>query len=213
MLRIASLVVTLGSAALLAAAFAPSAASTIAPAPVAAALELEAHTYRLDPVHSSIVYRIKHNSVAYFYGRFNEMGGTITWDESNPANNAINIQIKAESVDSGNTRRDGHLRNADFFNVTEHPTISFVTTKIERKGESGNMYLATGNLTLHGVTKSITADVEFTGSTTTGRGAHLMGLEAIFTIKRSEFNMNYGIEQGALGDEVRIMVGLEAVRS
>jgi polyisoprenoid-binding protein YceI len=169
----------------------------------------EAATFRIDPVHTTAVFRIKHNDVAYFYGRFNEIAGSIDWDADSPSNSRVAITIKAESIDSGNDRRDDHLRSPDFFNVREFPEIRFTSTTIEKTGEK--VYAVTGDLTLHGVTKPVTVELRHTGSAER-RGRELVGFESVFTIKRSEFRMRYGIEQGALGDEVRLQFGIEGIR-
>lgn len=168
----------------------------------------DVETFRVDPVHSSMVFRIKHNGVAYFYGRFNQISGTIDWNESDPSASSLAIEIATASVDTANERRDNHLRSDDFFSAAENPTISFRTSSIEPDGEK---LKATGDLTLNGVTKPITVDLEHTGSAE-GRGAQLIGLHATFTIKRTDFDMPYGVENGALGDEVLLMIGIEAGR-
>jgi polyisoprenoid-binding protein YceI len=189
---------------------APSnAASAEAPSPAPSPVESQATVYQIDKVHSTAVFRVKHLNVAYFYGRFNEITGSIAWDETDPAAGRIDVTINTESVDTANEGRNGHLRSPDFFNTKEYPAATFVSKSIERK--SGSTYAVTGDLTLHGVTKTITADIEHTGSAPHPRGGQLLGLEAVFTIRRSDFNMNYGIENGALGDEVKLFVGLEAL--
>ncbi|MCA9250732.1 MAG: YceI family protein, partial [Phycisphaerales bacterium] len=122
----------------------------------------------------------------------------------NPADSSFDVVIKTESVDTNNKKRDGHLKSPDFFNAREFPTISFKSTKVE-KGEKDTLKV-TGDLTCHGVTKSITIDVVQTGAASGPQGES-KGIEAIFTIKRSEFGMEYGLE--ALGDDVRVIVALE----
>jgi len=169
----------------------------------------DARTYAVDAVHSSIVFGIQHMNVAKFYGRFNEMSGTINWNPESPDENSLHIEIKAESIDTNNSNRDDHLRSPDFFNVREFPTIAFKSTKIEKRGDT---YRATGDLTLHGVEREITLDLKQTGEAAHPRsGKHVIGLESHFTIQRSKHRMNYGIEQNALSDEVKLIVSIEAV--
>jgi len=186
----------------------PSASAASAGAAAPATTD-SAKTFAVDPVHSSIIFGIKHLNVANFYGRFNDVSGSIVWDDDNPENISISIEIKAESVDTNNDGRDRHLRNPDFFNVREFQTITFKSTKVEERGES---YRVTGDLDLHGVKRPITVDLKKTGSTTHPRtGKKVIGMETHFTIKRSEHRMTYGIEQNMLGDEVKLIIALEAI--
>lgn len=181
---------------------APSSAPATTPfvAPAAAAT-----TFTVDPVHSSIVYRIEHNGVAPFYGRFNKVEGTFAIDAENAGAGQIDLTVDAASVDTGNQRRDNHLRSGDFFNAEQFPAITFKSTKIE-PGEGGALKV-TGDLTMHGVTKSITAEVH-PAQRTNDRGT-VGGLATEFVIKRSEFDMTYGLEGGGLGDEVTLLIGIE----
>ena len=166
-------------------------------------------TYKVDPVHTTAIFRIKHLGVTYFYGRFNETTGTFTLDTENPSDMSFDVQIKTQSVDTNATGRNNHLKSADFFNAKQFPTISFKSKSVQASGE--NMYTVSGDLTLHGVTKPITVRMEFVGQGDRGpRFGYRAGFDATFTIKRSDFGMNF--MQGMLGDEVTIMVGLEGAR-
>ena len=164
-------------------------------------------TYQLDPVHSQVVFKVKHFGVSNNYGRFNKVEGMVKWDAALLQNSAIEITIATESVDTGAEKRDQHLRSNDFFNAKQFPVITFKSKSISSKG--GNMYSVTGDLMLHGVTKEITADFEFIGEIETRRGRRIGG-EAMFTIKRSEFGMNFMIDNGTVGDDVTVMVNVEA---
>lgn len=167
-----------------------------------------ADTYEVDAEHSMIIFRAKHMGVSNNYGRFNEFSGTLTVDEADATNSAIELEVKAESVDTGNEKRDQHLRSPDFFNSKQFPVITFKSTKVEKVDEE--LLQVTGDLELHGVKKSVTIAVEMTGKGKNQQGTDLIGFEAIFTIKRSEFGMNYGI--GAVSDDVRITVSVEGVK-
>lgn len=179
------------------------------PAPVTAAAGLAASAtaaagaFTVDGVHSSVVFKVKHAGVADFYGRFNKVEGSFNLDAASAS--ALNISIDTASIDSNNSDRDKHLKGTDFFAAAEFPKITFVGK--EFKG-SGTSYEVKGDLTMHGVTKSITVNASDTGRGSM-QGKSIAGLGATFTIKRSAFGMTYGIEKGALGDEVTIMVGLE----
>lgn len=173
-----------------------------------AAAGLGAGAYEIDPVHSSAIFKIKHESVSNFYGRFNDVSGTFTFDTSSPESASFEVTIKTESVNSGQPARDGHLRKSDFFNAGEHPKITFKSTGVKKVGDK---FEVTGDLTMLGKTKPITATVVHTGEKTTPRGEKA-GVEATFTVKRSEFGMNYGIANGGLGDEVGMIVALEGTK-
>ncbi len=166
-------------------------------------------TYKVDPVHTTAIFRIKHLGVTYFYGRFNETTGSFTLNTENPSEMSFDVQIKTESVDTNAAGRNNHLKSPDFFNAKQFPTISFKSKSVQSSGE--NTYTVSGDLTLHGVTKPITVQMEFVGQGDKGaRSGYRAGFDVTFTIKRSDFGMNY--MQGMLGDEVTIMVGLEGVR-
>jgi len=164
--------------------------------------------YEVDRKHSTVTFRIQHLNVSNFYGRFNDVKGTFAFDESGPAGLSLNIEVRAASIDTNDKKRDDHLKGPDFFHVKQHDTIKFESTEV--KQGDGDAFSVTGNLTLHGVTKAITVDLELVGSGADPWGGHRAGFETSFSIKRSDFGMNY--MQGGLGDEVRVTVSLEGTR-
>lgn len=170
--------------------------------------EGKAETYKVDPVHSSNWFRIKHLNVTYFYGRFSEVAGTYTLDEANPAGSSFDIQIKTESIDTHNDARNKHLKSADFFDAEKYPEISFKSTSVKKTGEKE--YEVKGDLTLHGVTKPLTVKVEYTGAGPGMKGEYRSGFETTFDIERSDFGMN--TMQGPLGDDVPLTVSIEGIR-
>jgi polyisoprenoid-binding protein YceI len=111
-------------------------------------------TYRIDPVHSFIIFRVKHLNTGFAYGRFNSFSGTIVVDEKNPANSSIELEIDANSVDTGNSQRDDHLRNPDFFNARQFPKITFKSTRVRKINDT--TVEVQGDLTMRGVTRPIT---------------------------------------------------------
>ncbi|MGD8366150.1 MAG: YceI family protein [Desulfobacterales bacterium] len=167
-----------------------------------------ADTYTIDPVHSSLVFRVKHLDIAYVYGRFNQLTGTLTIDENDPAQNAVRASVEAANVDTDNDKRDSHLRSPDFFNIEEHRLVSFESTSFEKTGS--DTYRVKGNLTMLGVTRPIEVTAYHTGSGKDPWGGFRTGYETTFTIKRSEFGMDYLL--GGVGDEVTIYLAVEAVR-
>lgn len=174
---------------------------TAAPAPAS-----EARTWVADTAHSSAVFRVRHAGAAPFWGRFDVVEGTITCDDEAPEEASVQVRIKADSVHTGSEGRDRHLKNADFFDAKQFPWVSFESTAISESGD--NEFTVDGELTLRGVTKEVTALVRMTGEGEF-RGAARRGYEVELTIKRSEWGMNYGIQGGALGDEVKVTLGLE----
>ncbi len=168
--------------------------------------------YEVDPVHSSLIFKIRHSGLANFYGRFNAFTGQIHFDQADPARSRFSFTVETNSVDTGNGGRDGHLKNADFFNSRQFPTIKFESTGVKDAGDG--RYELTGNLTLMGETRPITATLTdiATGKV---RDSDALGFEARFSIKRSDFGMTKYLapdngEGGALGNTVELIVAVEA---
>jgi len=163
-----------------------------------------AETYTADTVHSSLVFRVKHMNTSYFWGRFNNISGSFSLDEANPAASQFDFHVKTESIDTGNNKRDQHLKSPDFFSAVQFPSIAFKSQSVKK---SSTGYEVTGELTLHGVTKPVTIQVTPTGSGKGPTGAALAGIEATFSIKRTEFGMTKMVP--GVGDDVTIYVGIE----
>jgi len=164
-----------------------------------------AETYTVDPVHSSIVFRIKHANTSYFYGRVTAPEGTIEYDAAKPEASSFSFTLKAANFDTANAQRDTHIKSQSFLNAAEYPTLTFKSTGVKKL--EGDKLEVTGDITIHGVKKPLTLTVEKTGEGSM-QGRQLVGFEGMFTIKRSDF----GITEmaGALGDDVRIMVSFES---
>ena len=165
-------------------------------------------TYTIDGSHSFVTFRVKHMNVSYAYGRFNDISGEFTFDSAKPEAGSVNVTIKADSVDTNQPKRDQHLKSPDFFDAKQFPKITFKSTSIRKSSE--NEYELTGDLTLHGVTKSITTRLERVGTGKDPRGGTMTGFEAVFSVNRSDYGINF--MPGGLGEEVRIMVAIEGGR-
>lgn len=166
--------------------------------------------FKVDPGHSAVVFKVMHLGVGHVWGRFNDPAGTIVWDEQDPSKSKFEVTLQTSKVDTGNAGRDRHLRLPDFFDAAKFPTITFKSTAISKS--SDDSYEMVGDLSLHGVTKSITVPLKKIGEGDRGeRFGHRIGFEATFTIKRSEFGMNYMPE--GIGDDVSVIVNLEAPRT
>ena len=164
-------------------------------------------TFNIDSVHSTAIFRVQHLGAGNFSGRFNELEGTIDWDaESGPS---FDVSINIESVDSGNEALDKHLKNADFFDAKQFPTMTFQSTNAKKMGDDWKVM---GEMNMHGVTKTVEVDMEFVGRAEFGRGDRI-GFETSFTVKRSDFGMNWGVEKGSLGDTTKIIVSLEGIKA
>jgi polyisoprenoid-binding protein YceI len=166
--------------------------------------------YDIDNVHSTVMFRVKHLDVGMAYGRFNKVSGKITQSAGNPKDSAIEISVQADSVDSNDAKRDEHLRSPDFLSAKEFPTIGFKSTKVEKRGEE---LVVSGDLTLHGVTKPITVNVNHSARTTDPMGLDRVGFEGRFEINPKDFQINYMVEnEGMLGPGIQMIVSLEATR-
>jgi polyisoprenoid-binding protein YceI len=163
-------------------------------------------TYKVDPVHSGVSFTIRH-FVSEVEGRFKDYAGTIKYDAQHPADSSVQFTVQAASIDTGNDSRDKDLRSDNYFSVEKFPTLSFVSSKVTPKG--GNTLDVTGNLTIKGVTKTITIPATFLGEMKTQMGQRA-GFHSAFTIKRTD----YGVTGGApiVGDDVNITIRVEAVR-
>ncbi|MDZ4859279.1 MAG: YceI family protein [Candidatus Hydrogenedentes bacterium] len=184
------------------------AASLIAALGVIALPASAADVYEVDPVHSAFLYRVKHLGASYSYGRFNEASGSFTIDAADPAKNSIEIEVKTASIDTANKARDKHLSGPDFFNATEFPTMTFKSTSFKKK--EGETYEVTGDLTILGVTKSVTLDAEFVGVGKGQKGQQLAGWDATLVIDRTDFGMAFMPD--AIGAEVTIRIGIEGAK-
>ena len=169
--------------------------------------------YEVDGTHSSVNFRIMHSQIAPFYGRFNDFSGNISLDKDNLANSAMEFKVLIRSIDTDNNTRDGHLRDADFFNARQFPTATFKSSRAVENSD-GSLSV-TGDVTLHGVTKEVTARVTDLKQADV-QGANKLGFEAKFSIKRGDFEINKylaadGGEDGALGNIVQLTIAIEAV--
>ena len=158
-------------------------------------------TLNVDTTHSSVFFKVLHNKVSYFYGRFNAFTGTIVVDGDK---SSVEMTIDTTSIDTAAEGRDQHLSGPDFFDVKTHPEMTFKSSKVVV--DEGENLEVTGDLTIRGKSKTITVKATKVGEGD-GRRGKLVGYATTFTIKRSEFGVNYGL--GMLGDDVEITLSLE----
>ena len=171
--------------------------------------------WALDPVHSSVDFSIKHMMIANVKGTFNKFDAVV---EANPQDlTTANIQFTVDlaSIDTRNADRDNHLRSGDFFDVENHPSMTFQSTKIVNKGDGE--YDVTGDLIIRGVTKAETFEVNFEGSGKDPWGNEKVGFTVEGSIKRSDFGLtwNSALETGGVlvGDKVKITLDVQAAKA
>lgn len=165
-----------------------------------------AEEYALDPAHAGFTFKIQHLGVSWTYGRFNGCEGAFRVDP-NPANTSFALQIKTDSIDTGNQQRDDHLRSPDWFNSKQFPLISFKSTSVKPTPAG---YEVTGDLTLHGVTKAVVLNVEGGGKAEFPQGVQRIGYTTNVVLKRSEFGMNTMV--GPVGDDVYLSISFEGIK-
>lgn len=162
-------------------------------------------TWQLDPAHTVVSFTGRHMMITKVRGIFKGVTGTIDFDEANAASSRVEVEIPAASIETGTDARDNHLRSADFLDAETHPTITFASTAIAPRGER---WAITGDLTIRGVTRSVTLHGEALGIVTGMDGRRHAGFAATTKIKRSDWGLtwNVGLESGGwlVSDEIAI---------
>lgn len=172
-----------------------------------------ADEYTIDKAHSSVAFSVKHMVVNNVKGLFEDYSGTILYDEKDITKSSVKAVIKTASIDTGNEKRDEHLRNADFFDAQKYPEITFASKRIMKQGDG---YAAVGTLTMHGVSKEVTIPFTVAGPIKDPWGNLRMGVEGGLTINRQDFGISWSktMDSGGLvvGNDVKIELNLEATR-
>ncbi|RNE48422.1 YceI family protein [Corynebacterium alimapuense] len=153
-------------------------------------------TWILDTSHTAIGFSARHAMVTTVRGRFAEFDSTVVIDNENPAANSATAVIKTTSIDTGNADRDGHVRSADFFDVDNHPEITFAAKGFDIDADEGTV---TGDLTIKGITKQVTLDVEIAGVEEDPFGNLRIGFEASTKINRKDFGIDFQAPLGSGG--------------
>jgi polyisoprenoid-binding protein YceI len=166
-----------------------------------------ADTYKIDPVHSNINFTVKHMMVSNVTGQFDKYDGVVMYDPKDLANSKVDVTIQADSINTRNDKRDGHLKSPDFFDTAKFPTITFVSKKITPTE-------IVGDLTMKGVTKEVTIPATVTGPVKGAMGGDVIGVNGTFTLNRQDYGISYNktLDQGglALSNDVTITIGIEA---
>ncbi len=172
-------------------------------------------TFDIDKVHSQVGFSIRH-FFSKVPGQFKDFSGTIVMDPDAPAASSVDVTIQTASISTDNDGRDKHLRSPDFFAADSFPALTFKSTKVTPTGK--DRVQVTGDLTMHGVTKSVVLDVEFLGMGEVGVGGQSWGTKAGFdataTLNRKDFGINWNktLDKGGLmiGEDVAISLHIEA---
>jgi polyisoprenoid-binding protein YceI len=172
-------------------------------------------TWKLDPAHSVAEFKVKHMMISNVKGGFSGLSGSLRLDETDYTRSTVEATIPVASLSTGDAQRDGHLKSADFFDAEKFPTFTFKTTNIDSTG--GADYSVTGDLTLHGVTKSVTFAVEDVSEPSKDPwGNHRIGLSASTKIKRKDFGLtwNSALESGGVlvGEDVTITLEVQFIK-
>lgn len=173
-----------------------------------------ASTWKLDPAHTSVRFTIKHMMVSNVPGTFGKVSGTANYDGKDLKNASVDATIDANSINTSDEHRDGHLKGADFFDTAKYPTITFKSTKVE--AESNGNFKLHGNLTLHGVTKEVVLECEKLATPIKDpKGQLHSGTSATATVNRKDFGLtwNKALDNGGamIGDEVKVNIEVELV--
>ncbi len=172
-------------------------------------------TYTIDPSHSRLGFVVRHAMVTKVRGSFADFEGSVTVDGANPAGSSVNVSAAMASVSTGDEGRDGHLRSPEFFDVEANPTMTFSSNTIEPAG--GDDYEVTGDLTIAGVTRPVTIDLEFAGAAKDPFGNDRIGFEGRAEINRKDWGLewNAALETGGIlvGEKVKLELDISAVKA
>ena len=172
-------------------------------------------TWTLDPAHTRIGFVARHAMVTKVRGSFNEFEGTAVLDGANPANSHAEVTIKAASIDTRNAQRDEHLRSNDFLAMQEHPEITFASTGVRQADDT--TFELTGDLTIRGITKSVTIPFTFEGAAKDPFGNLRAGFEGSVAINRKDWGVswNAALEGGGVlvSDRVTLEFEISAIKN
>ena len=190
--------------------------TTTAPNTTAAAIERTDLTgdYAIDPTHSRIGFVARHAMVSKVRGSFNEFEGSASINGEDPSRSSVSLTIQAKSIDTRNEDRDAHIRSNDFFSMDEFPEITFASTSIVTRED--DTYTVTGDLTMRGVSRAISFDLEHTGSAIDPWGNLRVGFDGSVVVNRKDWGINWnaGLEAGGVlvGEKVTLEFEIAAVK-
>jgi polyisoprenoid-binding protein YceI len=171
-------------------------------------------TWQIDSAHSHVAFSARHMMISKVRGRFEIFSGAINFDENNPEASTVNVEIDAASINTRVEDRDNHLRSADFLDAENHPTLTFVSKRVEVTGEDSGKLI--GDLTIRGVSNEVVLDVEYAGQAKSPWGTTSAGFSASTKINRKDWGLEWNapLETGGVlvGDTISIDIELELVK-
>jgi polyisoprenoid-binding protein YceI len=171
------------------------------------------NTWDIDIAHSAVQFHVRHMVISKVHGRFAKWSGAVELDEQDLTRSSVEVHIDASSVDTQAADRDNHLRSPDFFDVAKYPELTFRSKRIAKAGEG---YRVAGDLTIHGITREVTLEAEYTGTGKDPWGNQRAAFAAKTTIDRRDYGLvwNAALEAGGVlvGEKVEITIELEAVK-
>jgi len=180
-----------------------------------AAGPLAAAEYQIDASHSTIGFQVRHMAISKTNGNFEDYTGTFSFEPGKPETWSCEAVIQATSINTNNQKRDDHLRSDEFLDVANYPTLTFKSTGVKMEDSFEGILM--GDLTIHGVTKSVELDLEILGTVTDPWGNERAGFSASIKINRKDYGLSYNsvMEAGGLvvGDEVKITLEIEGIKS
>ena len=163
-------------------------------------------TWTIDPAHSSTNFQIRHMGVSNVHGSLGSIKGTVTYNEKDITKSSVDATIDATTISTGVDARDKDLKSPNYFDIEKYPTITFKSTSITNNGKLQLI----GDLTLHGVTKSVTLDVDGPAPPQTGRDGKIRsGFSAEGTLHRTDFNIGSKVPSSMVGDDVKFSIDVE----
>jgi polyisoprenoid-binding protein YceI len=176
--------------------------------------QAQTSTWKIDPAHSAADFSVKHMGISNVHGHFGGVTGMVTLDEKEMAKSTVSATIDTTTVDTGNPQRDGHLKSPDFFDVAKFPTMTFVSKKLTDEGGQKKL---TGDLTLHGVTKSVTLDLDGPSKEQADpQGKTRRAFSATTSIHRQDFGLVWGKTLASgdamVGDDVKVELNVEIIK-
>lgn len=170
--------------------------------------------WTIDSSHSAIHFSVRHMMISTVRGEFRNFSGTVNFNQDNPIQSTVEVEVDTASVNTRDEKRDGHLQSADFFDVENYPVATFKSTRAEQTSDTtGKLY---GDLTIRDITKPIVLDVEFNGLAKSPWGTTSAGFSATTKLNRKEWGLNWNaaLETGGVlvGDDIKVEVEVEIVQ-
>jgi polyisoprenoid-binding protein YceI len=184
-----------------------STAFLVAASLVAAVGSAQTSTWKIDPVHSGIEFRVLHLGVSHVSGSFSKVTGVVQLDDKEISHSKVDASVDVSTLNTQEPKRDDHLKSPEFFNLAQFPAITFKSTSLSKVGDKLQL---TGDLTLAGVTKSITLTVDGPAAPQKGMGGAIVsGFSATGTLSRKDFNFGQKYVAPMLGDDVTFTIDIE----